>query len=102
MDLGEDPETNSTSSGGGRRRRRSTRRNDLEKRIDTGTRKVEVNADEDLVLLSHPPDAPSLPSQSYVYNSQAGEGVTIYILDTGANTNSPVSPDASRTRLPLF
>ena len=50
---------------------------------------------EDAVLLlkivSQPPEVPMDYLLGYDYMVQAGKGITIYIIDSGANLNHPVS-----------
>ena len=46
------------------------------------------NTDPSVRMFSNPPDAP--PQFDYFYDEKAGEGVTIYVLDTGFNLNHVV------------
>ena len=51
---------------------------------------IQFNAPDDLVEISQPPSE-YLPSLAYVYEPLAsGQGITIYSLDTGVNTESEV------------
>lgn len=50
----------------------------------------QTNAPPDLVMISTPPPGKSMRSQDYVYDSTAGKGVTVYVIDTGMDTTNPV------------
>jgi hypothetical protein len=44
-----------------------------------------------LMMVSQPPGVSDIILNGYDYMAQAGAGVTIYIIDSGANLNHPVS-----------
>ncbi len=57
----------------------------------------QINAPQELEMISRPPSSVGDPGNyfkedlGYFYYEEAGEGVTVYVVDTGANTNNPVS-----------
>lgn len=62
---------------------------------------TQTNANPELVQLSQPPTTKGFSpsnqvSQNYVFDDSAGQGVTIYIIDTGANTHSEVHSNIRR------
>jgi hypothetical protein len=61
----------------------------LEKR-DTWM-ELQTNAFFDLLVISQPLGRAFLDLPGYAYNSTAGEGITVFIIDTGVNTDNSVS-----------
>jgi len=52
---------------------------------------VQQNPPEDLKLFSQARGALLSELTSYAYDSRGGQGVTVYIIDTGLNSQHPVS-----------
>ena len=63
----------------------------LEKRKDARTT-GQANAQPDLRFISEPKDSTLTFTTDYVYDDSAGVGITVYVIDTGAN---PFNPDFS-------
>lgn len=62
----------------------------LEKRKDT----YQANAKDELVFISQPfGKGLKDMGQKYHYDDSAGKGITVYIVDTGADLDLPVSLD---------
>jgi hypothetical protein len=51
----------------------------------------QINADTQLRIVSQPRNVPLEDLTGYYYIPEAGRGVTIYIVDSGANLRHPVS-----------
>jgi hypothetical protein len=49
------------------------------------------DAELPLKIVSQPPDVPLDYLLGYDYMAQAGRGITIYVIDSGANLKHPVS-----------
>ena len=60
-----------------------------------GTIQHQTNATTETKVFSQPANTPIDSVTEYTYDSQAGVGATIYILDSGANTAHPVSENIS-------
>lgn len=52
---------------------------------------VQQDASDALAFVSWPSGQPAPSPDKYYFDDSNGEGVTVYILDTGANLDSPVS-----------
>jgi hypothetical protein len=52
--------------------------------------KVQTDPLIDLRMISQPPGVPLGSLPIFAYNSIAGRGITVYIMDSGANINHPV------------
>lgn len=60
----------------------------LEKRKDTKTT-GQPNAQPDLRFISEPKDSTLSSTTDYVFDNSAGVGITVYVIDTGANPSNP-------------
>ncbi|QKX61405.1 uncharacterized protein TRUGW13939_08553 [Talaromyces rugulosus] len=66
---------------------RKNKRTDIYKRNDESYLVSQVNADTSLRVVSQPRNVPMINLiDDYRYNSAAGEGITVYVVDSGANT----------------
>jgi cerevisin len=64
---------------------------------------MQRDALEDLRLFSQARYVPLSALPGYAFDSRAGQGITVYVIDTGINPNHPVSvTDHSRIRLTFF
>ena len=57
----------------------------LKKRKTTG----QSNAQPDLRFISEPKNSNLLFTTDYVFDDSAGAGITVYVIDTGANPSNP-------------
>jgi len=51
---------------------------------------MQQDALDDLKLISQARGAPLAGLPGYSYDSMGGQGITVYVLDTGINPNHPV------------
>jgi len=52
---------------------------------------MQQNARDDLKVISQARGAPLPGLPGYAYDSRGGRGITVYVIDTGANPNHRVS-----------
>jgi len=51
---------------------------------------MQTDAQDDLKIISQARGAPLSALPAYVYDARGGQGVAVYIIDTGINPNHPV------------
>ena len=81
------------STGGAEVRRRAT-----EHRLKNRKTIEQPNASPDLRFISEPKNSKLQFTTDYVFDDSAGAGITVYVIDTGANPSNPDFSDMLGTK----